>query len=287
MKKTLIGAAVVGASSLLLFCKTTKEEKYYTAEGQEYTILQKGQGPKAKPGDLVRFYYRVLDDNEKVIFDQWANGQPQEMRLIDKEKVTNKSPILMILYELSEGDSAMIEMPAVSSQNMRNANNKTLKAIIKVVDVVPKEELARQEPERTKSVEPIKAFVDQLLQQYNNGQLSGQLLRLPSGLEIYFKEKTDGPVPVAGNQVKVHYYGVIKSTGKLFDNSLERGHPIEFALGRGQVIPGWEEAMQHIPVGSKAVIFIPYALAYGERGYPPVIPPQADLVFYVEVLEAQ
>jgi len=287
MKKLLIGATVVGASTLLLFCKSSKEEKLYTPEGQAYTLLQKGQGPKAQPGDLVRFYHKVLDDQGKVLYDQWASGMPQEFRLIDKDKLVNKSPILMILYELAQGDSVMFEMPAISDRSTSGERDKTLKAIVKVVDIVSKEELEKQQKERAKIVEPVKDFVAQILQQYKDGALDEQLMRLPSGLEIYFKEKANGPVPVAGNKVKVHYYGVIKSSGKQFDNSFERGQPFEFTLGRGQVIPGWDEALQHIPVGSKAVIFIPFAMAYGERGYPNVIPPRADLVFYVEVLEAE
>ncbi|MFM9951914.1 MAG: FKBP-type peptidyl-prolyl cis-trans isomerase, partial [Saprospiraceae bacterium] len=75
--------------------------------------------------------------------------------------------------------------------------------------------------------------------------------------------------------------------GKMFDSSFGRGEPIEFPLGVGQVIPGWDEGLSLLKQGGKATLFIPYQLAYGDAGSPPVIPPKAELIFYVEVVKAQ
>lgn len=106
-----------------------------------------------------------------------------------------------------------------------------------------------------------------------------------SGLEFYVIEKTMGEPVLAGQTVTVHYSGYFKD-GRKFDSSVDRGQPFSFRLGRGEVIPGWEEAVQHLKEGEKARFIIPSHLAYGEKGYAN-IPPNADLVFDIEIIAAQ
>jgi peptidyl-prolyl cis-trans isomerase A (cyclophilin A) len=75
--------------------------------------------------------------------------------------------------------------------------------------------------------------------------------------------------------------------GLVFDSSYERGNPIEFPLGQGQVIPGWDEGIQLLQIGDKARFVIPSHLAYGEKGAGGVIPPNAVLIFDVELIEVK
>jgi hypothetical protein len=93
---------------------------------------------------------------------------------------------------------------------------------------------------------------------------------------------------VAGNGsvVSVHYTGKLQD-GTVFDSSLTRGQPISFVLGSGQVIKGWDEGILGMRVGEKKTLTVPPEKAYGAEGYPPVIPPNATLIFDVELVDVQ
>ena len=105
-----------------------------------------------------------------------------------------------------------------------------------------------------------------------------------SGLMHVLKEKGSGEKPENGSKVKVHYTGKFLD-GKIFDSSVERGEPIEFAVGVGQVIKGWDQAIVTMKKGEKRTLLIPYWLAYGKHGYPGAIPPESHLIFDVELID--
>lgn len=92
-----------------------------------------------------------------------------------------------------------------------------------------------------------------------------------------------GEEATRGKRVEVHYTGTLTS-GSKFDSSLDRGKPFGFKLGAGQVIRGWEEGVEGMKVGGKRKLTIPPEMGYGASGYPPVIPPNATLVFEIELL---
>ena len=108
-------------------------------------------------------------------------------------------------------------------------------------------------------------------------------MKTASGLEYTEVEAGTGAQAVAGKVVRVHYTGKFPD-GKVFDSSIPRGEPIEFPLGAGRVIKGWDEGIALMQVGGKAQLIIPPELAYGERGAGGVIPPNATLVFDVELV---
>lgn len=106
---------------------------------------------------------------------------------------------------------------------------------------------------------------------------------LGNGLKIGFMHKGDGPVVKAGDQVTIHYEGRL-TNGTVFDSSVSRGQPLQSPIGVGRLIKGWDQAVVGRHVGDVFELQIPYQLAYGEQGYPPVIPPKSDLIFKIAVL---
>ena len=107
-----------------------------------------------------------------------------------------------------------------------------------------------------------------------------------SGLQYIIFEQGEGVKPTAGQQVSVHYKGMLED-GTVFDNSYDRGEPIVFPVGTGRVIKGWDEGIMLLNVGTKAQLIIPSELGYGERGAGAVIPPNATLIFDVELVAVQ
>jgi FKBP-type peptidyl-prolyl cis-trans isomerase len=112
---------------------------------------------------------------------------------------------------------------------------------------------------------------------------NGENMKTASGLDYVEVEAGTGAQAAAGKTVSVHYTGKFQD-GKVFDSSVSRGDPLTFRLGVGQVIKGWDEGIALMKVGGKALLTIPPELAYGERGASGVIPPNATLIFDVELV---
>lgn len=107
-----------------------------------------------------------------------------------------------------------------------------------------------------------------------------------SGLKYEDLVVGTGATPKAGQTCSVHYIGWL-TNGSKFDSSRDRGTPFTFPIGQGSVIKGWDEGVMGMKVGGKRKLWVPPAMAYGADGYPPVIPPNSELVFEVELLGVQ
>jgi peptidylprolyl isomerase len=114
-------------------------------------------------------------------------------------------------------------------------------------------------------------------------KLSAGATTTTSGLKYLILQKGDGEKPKKGDRVSVHYTGYL-TDGTKFDSSVDRKKPFEFPLGMGQVIKGWDEGVSLLNIGDKAKLIIPPELAYGPRGAGGVIPPNAILIFEIELL---
>jgi peptidylprolyl isomerase len=109
----------------------------------------------------------------------------------------------------------------------------------------------------------------------------------PQDLQIVDEVVGEGAEAKAGMTVRAHYVGVAYSTGEEFDASWNRGQPLDFRLGVGQVIPGWDQGIQGMRVGGRRRLTIPARLAYGDRGAGGVIAPGEALIFVVDLVDAR
>jgi peptidylprolyl isomerase len=121
-------------------------------------------------------------------------------------------------------------------------------------------------------------------------QETGKTMTTPSGLQITDSKVGTGAQPKTGQICVMHYTGWLYQNGAKgtkFDSSLDRGQPFEFAIGTQQVIGGWDEGVATMKVGGKRTLIIPPELGYGARGAGGVIPPNATLIFDVELLDVK
>src|SRR3984893_12067633 len=121
-------------------------------------------------------------------------------------------------------------------------------------------------------------------------QAVGKPMTTPSGLQITDSKIGTGPTPQPGQICVMHYTGWLYqdgAKGKKFDSSVDRKEPFEFTIGKRQVIAGWDEGVASMKVGGKRTLIIPPDLGYGARGAGGVIPPNATLIFEVELLDVK
>lgn len=278
-------AIIVGNSS----CKNDGGFKK-TQEGVEYKIAKDEKGENAKYGDIIEFHYAVYV-GDSLLFDSRTiqSGEPLKTQLMENKdpkanKAMDPTPVIAML---SPGDSAVIRMTLDSQARTLYTFAKPDDKMIykfKMIAVKSEAQLKKEMEEKVAAQLPIddKKLTDYFAQ--NN--LSPQ--KTASGLYYIVSKPGSGENATAGKVVKMKYTGKTLA-GEVFDSNIDPkfGHtdPLEFPLGSGAVIPGWDEGIALLNKGSKATFFIPSTLAYGPEGRQPVIQPNEILVFDVELLD--
>ena len=173
-----------------------------------------------------------------------------------------------VVDSVAQGDDMKIEIIRVGKEAKKFDANKIFNQKVKEI-----EEKALKELEAEKA-----NFEKMVLEKYPEAKMT------ESGLMYVIHEKGEEVKPQNGSTVTTHYKGTFID-GKKFDSSYDRGQPISFTCGQRRMIPGFEEGSLFLGVGGKATLIIPYHLAYGAAGRPPMIPPKATLVFEIEMVE--
>ena len=264
-----------------------KEAK--TPSGFRYFHHVKTEGAKPQAGEYAIFQVTMLAE-DSVVFESRGQGPAPKVIMPGAEQLAtgNPSPVTEALALMSVGDSLSVYYPLDSMgrrppgfENVNEIQYNLVLTEIKTKDEVDAEAEALRQSAQVR-IDEISASVNELIDEYKNGQLGDQLKTTSTGLSYVILEEGSGPNPEQGQTVFANYYGALLD-GASFDNSYARGRPLSFPLGSGQVIQGWDEGFALLNKGSKAVFFVPSELGYGASGFPPEIPGNAELVFYVEL----
>tara|TARA_B100000900_G_scaffold408162_1_gene421999 strand:+ start:425 stop:1204 length:780 start_codon:yes stop_codon:yes gene_type:complete len=247
-----------------LFAACQQDKTITTESGLQYEITKKGTGEQPQAGDKVTVHYTgFLTDSAKTKFDSSVDrGQPFTFKLGKGQVIKGWDEGLALL---SVGDNATFTIPSDLAYGERGAGG----VIPPNADLIFEVELISFETPK-----PIVAF-----------DVAGKdTITTESGLKYIIIKKGEGVSPYASQFVSVDYTGYL-ADGTIFDSSIDRGEPIVFPVGVGKVITGWDEGIMLLNTGAKARLIIPSDLGYGEQGAGGIIPPNATLVFDVELLE--
>lgn len=231
----------------------------------EYIEIEEGDGEAPEEGSIVSVHYvGALEDGTE--FDSsYDRGQPIQFALGRGMVIPGWDQGIAMM---KEGGQARLVIPPELAYGEQGAGgvippNATLTFEVELVDVSPPPPPPPEEP--TEVAEEDYTVTEE-------------------GLKYYDLEEGDGATPEDGQPITVHYTGWL-TDGTRFDSSLSRGVPVTFVYGVGQVIPGWDVGFADMQVGGARQMVIPPSLAYGEQGAGGVIPPNATLIFEVELVE--
>lgn len=232
--------------------------------GLEYIELKAGTGPTPKKGDKVAVHYTGKLENGRIFDSSHDRGQPIEFALGTGRVIRGWDEGIGLMQE---GGKARLIIPPHLGYGERGAGN----AIPPNATLTFEVELVRVVSSTATGPTVVPAANYQTTK---------------SGLKYYDLVVGTGRAPRARQIVAVHYTGWLEN-GTQFDSSHDRGQPFQFTLGAGQVIRGWDEGVADMKVGGKRQLVIPANLAYGSRGAGGVIPPNATLIFEVELIAAR
>lgn len=233
-----------------------------TASGLKYIIVTKGSGEKPKKGSNISVHYTGYFRDGKIFDSSVKRGEPIKFAVGQNQVIKGWDEGLMLMQP---GEKARLIIP----YNLAYGENGRPPQIGPKTDLIFDVELISVSPEVQVTPFDIKGK---------------KAITTASGLQYIVVKEGKGAPATKGSMVKVHYTGYLDD-GSIFDSSVKRGDPIKFQVGVNQVIPGWDEGLQLMKVGDKFRLIIPGKLAYGEKGVPNLIGPNATLTFDVELME--
>jgi FKBP-type peptidyl-prolyl cis-trans isomerase FkpA len=278
------------------------ENSQLSPSGYKYVKHTNATGAAPNIGDYGYVNISVYQD-DSLINSTYRMGRtvpivvPDLSTIPPDQKVVGKAnPVADVLALMKVGDSISVEIPIDSTmrQNPALAKAKRLTYGIVLMDVKTKDQYDQAQIEERKAAEEkagvfkeqeaaIATQLGGIVKDYTAGKNKDKIKTTASGLKYMILEEGTGKKAEAGKTVDVMYYGMLPN-GEEFDNAYKRGQPFSFPLGQGQVIKGWDEGIALLNEGTKAVLFVPSSLGYGDQGTGK-IPANSELVFYVELMK--
>ena len=280
--RSFIFVAIVGIFAALAACKNSPKGQT-TPNGYIVENFTNKGGIKAQPGDIIKVHVATYVGDSLMQDTRQISPTPRELPLPTAEQLAQSPKVPALIDGLTligKGDSAVIyqQVDSLIEKQLPKElkKEKFVKYVVVLYDVISKSDL-------DKKVNEVKAKVDATIADYTGGKLADKIKTTASGLKVYIVEQGSGAALTKGENIKTEYYGALMN-GDKFDSSFERNAPLEFPVGTGNMIPGFDEGAMLLNHGGKAYFFLPSKLAYGESGAGERIPPNSDLLFYVEVL---
>lgn len=246
---------------------TENAETITSPSGVTINISQRGTGADLQPGDIVSVHYTGYLKATGDTFDSSIKrGQPIQFPVGTGRVIPGWDESILML---PVGTKALLDIPAALGYGAQGTPNIPANSdLMFEIEIVGSQPGPKPIAHEAWSTEGLKKNTTK------------------SGLEYYIIEEGTGPMVQPGKRLKVHYYGALED-GSVFDNSFARGEAFEFVYMQQPMIPGWDEGLGLFTEGTKAKLVIPYTLAYGEEGRPPVIPAKSTLIFDVQIMEVK
>lgn len=279
------------SSCLFYSCKAQDQETFTRSEkGLEYKFVSRGgSDQEAKAGDFAELHLKFYMGDSLIINTAELNeAQPVIQPLSEPGP---RGDLMEGLLMMKAGDSAVFRL---SLDSMAASMGQPLPPFakagdfasweVRMVNVYTKEQMEKRNLEKEEKQKKIDADA---IAAYLKANKIKNAQRTASGLHYVVHEAGTGEKPQSGQKVTVNYTGT-NLEGDKFDSNTDPAfnhvEPFTFTLGKGQVIKGWDEGVAQLSKGSKATLYIPSHLAYGERGAGAAIPPNAVLIFDIELL---
>lgn len=279
---------VLGIGILAASCNQYRVQ--VTENGLKYQFHEQNEDArKAKMGDIMSFHLLLKNSEDSTLRNTYEENMPVKLVL---QQPPFKGSFEEGLAMLAKGDSAtfFVNADTLFAKMMQPMppmvkKGSDLSFTVKVLNIQSSEEFQKEQAELGAAQKGIDAkTIDKYIADNNLGD---KVQKTESGLHYVVQKPGSGSTPSQGDQVKVHYTGKLLD-GKVFDSSLNNpqtgGKPIDFQVGVGMVIPGWEEGIMSMKKGEKRMLIIPSGLGYGTEGSGP-IPPNSVLLFDVELVD--
>lgn len=271
--------------SVLTGCSNAPKGYQATDNGLYYRLFTNNGGENPQIGDLLELTMSCSVNDTVVILPLTKNIIPMAepsfwSDFVEGFSMMHKGDSASFIVDI---DSSFVNLFGYNTLPPQFSSTDIMRFEVRLDDFYPESEFRFRMIENIKKNYP--AETEKAASELNAYLEKNGVVAQPTSTGLYYVKTQDGTgeKPSKGSTVKAHYTGYLLD-GTVFDTSIERGEPIEFVLGVGQVIPGWDEGIAMMSKGEKAVLYIPYYIAYGDRDLG-VIPPFSNLVFEVELID--
>ncbi|MFL3022080.1 MAG: FKBP-type peptidyl-prolyl cis-trans isomerase [Cytophagales bacterium] len=273
--------------TLIIISSCTDKEKVLD-NGVKLTYFKNGTGNLLENGELLELNIKYFDHEGNEQFNS------EEPILQQKDSLWENVPFLNVLGNLKVGDSVFFQLSVddflgyiPGAEYPDSIGSELMSFYAGIQNIMSREEFEnkqREEFEKMKMNDDQQLSIDlELIDNYLK-ENNIDAVKTESGLRYVIEKTGQGENAAPGDNVSVHYTGMLLD-GEKFDSSLDRGDPLNFTLGQGMVIRGWDEGITYFNKNSKGTIYIPSSLGYGASGAGGVIPPNAVLVFEIELID--